>query len=523
MKRFLLLLITLTGFCIGVNAQITEAGAFEDYQVAVDELGINIEASDFGPCMVDGQLYYTTFSEESIEKGKRRPRKAFYDIFNVDLSSDGYVGDNQRSAINEFITQYHDGPVAWCSKTGELFVTRSNIEEPQINKRLVRDDYQIKLKILVAKKVNGSWQMVDEFPYNNSDYSVGHPAITENGDTLYFVSDMPGGLGETDIYRSVRSGNQWSEPVNLGANINTEGQEMTPALTSNGHLIFASNGRADSDSLDLYYTRLEDINNGSVYRFQSPINSDYDDFGMVTEPNLEYGFLTSNRPGTGGDDIYRVDLVAPEPLPSTLDILVLDAESNEPIPDASIMIMGLKELISDAAGHAKTEITPETKYHLEIGHDGYLNNTLSLTSPPGPIDMRDTVYLYKEKEIFVLKNINYDLDKWAILPESEIELHKLVKIMNDNPNIIVELRSHTDCRQTDAYNMRLSERRSNSARNYILTKGISAYRLVAGYYGESELLNHCDDGIICSDSEHRENRRTEFKVLSNKSPYATGN
>ena len=275
---------------------------FEIPVTDIKEIGTNSVQSDFGPAVVMDSLYFTTFNENAAKKYKKYK---FYDLFKAGIDRLGKV-NSSREPLKEFVSEFNDGPVSWCEKTGELFITQNYLG---IKKKQIPFTSEInRLRIMIAKKENGKWVKIEDFPYNNPSYSIGHPAINETGDTLIFSSDKPGGYGETDIYYSVKTNYHWSEPVNLGPQINTSGKEEFSFLTDqhlNGRfLIFASTGRGALGGLDLYYCRFPYDNTG-INHFDSPINTPFDDFSMCIPKDAEYGFLTSNRPGTGSDDIYR--------------------------------------------------------------------------------------------------------------------------------------------------------------------------------------------------------------------------
>jgi outer membrane protein OmpA-like peptidoglycan-associated protein len=202
---------------------------------------------------------------------------------------------------------------------------------------------------------------------------------------------------------------------------------------------------------------------------------------------------------------------------SKYELLVLDVDDNMPLSNAVIVCGSQPQWFTGINGKASPEFPAEGFCNFRITKDGYLDQTLRVDATkftPGA-DRVDTVWLFKKDigRTFVLDNIYYDFDKWDILPESEIELHKLIKIMNDNPTLKVELGSHTDSRGSDSYNEWLSQKRSDSAVGYIINNGISKDRIIAKGYGEYQLVNHCSNGVRCTDAEHRKNRRTEFKII----------
>jgi outer membrane protein OmpA-like peptidoglycan-associated protein len=510
MKRIVFLLLGL--FPVLLYAQ-NKCVYFEKMvQLTVEKTNINTTQSDFGPSFVGDALWHSAYTNEEIQKmGEGKDKKVYYNLFISKTDAKGNVIGNKAVSFAEQSEGYHAGPVSYCAATGELFVTLSNFDNPEIRNK-VYQKADIRLKVIIAMNKDGVWTKTGELPYNNPAYSVGHPAVSSTGDTIYFVSDIAEkGLGGTDIYMAIRSNGVWGEMINVGENVNTEKNEMFPFLYRDKFLIFASNGRGKGDDLDLYnvgifgdkITKAEEI---------TELNSDSDDFSFVIHPKEEVGFFTSNRDGgVGGDDIYKVlvDQGIHE-----LEIIVVDKVTKENIKAAKIDFDGVLLAIDGLI--FKRELEKNKTYTVKTNMEGYMNDSKTITTVGKRFGViKDTLWVEKVEvgQKFVMDNIYYDFDKWDILPESEVELDKLVKVMNDNPSWKVELGSHTDSRGTDRYNKKLSKKRSNSAVAYIVKKGIAKDRIIAKGYGESELVNHCGNGVNCSDEEHRKNRRTEFKVL----------
>ncbi len=496
---------------------------FDDAVVKIFPLKINTLRSDFGPAIVGDSLYFTSYSDKILGETDLKLRKnAFYDLYKAKIDVEGNTV-SEREPIPEFFTKYHDGPVSWCKKTGELFVTQSdNISAADFSKTALTDT--IRLRIVIAKKQNGKWISLTDFPYNNPAFSVGHPAISESGDTLIFSSDIHGGFGETDLYCSIRKDGKWGLPVNMGPQINTAGKEEFAFLTHNhtngSYLIFASSGRFGFGGLDLFYTKFP-FKGEEINHFDAPINSASDDFAMVLPPDAEFGFLTSNRTAVGNDDIFRFTFKYPAKpkipeIKSTAKLLfVFNRSTLEPIADAKITACDKKTYLSDKGG--RVVLFPVYKLDCEVvvkkfGYQEIKKTLLALASKEGET-AADTLWLVPDmKQRIVLKNLNYDYDRWDILPESAKELDQLIAYLNENPELKADLSSHTDSRGDDDYNMKLSEKRAASAVNYIVSHGISADRIKGKGFGETQLLNKCANGVDCTPQEHRQNRRTEIFI-----------
>ncbi|MFW5831582.1 MAG: OmpA family protein [Prolixibacteraceae bacterium] len=493
-----------------------ECNFFEYTTSNIEELkSVNTVASDFGPAIVNDTLWFSAFSDDEIGKlSKGGTKDVFYNLFSAPVNSEGNVTGKKENRLESVSSGFHSGPVSWCPATKELFVTLSNYKNRKIeNKVYQRAD--IRLRIVIMQQDNGEWTIKEELPFNSPEYSVGHPAISNTGDTLFFTAKIPDyGNGKTDIYMSVRKNGKWGNMKNLGATINTAQDEMFPFLFKGNMLIFASNGlNKEETGLDLYYSCI--TNNGfSASKPLETLNSGYDDFGLVIHENEEFGYFTSKKPGgKGDDDIYKISFKKKN---YVLELMVQDKKSMKPIPSATVRFSDNLVKQTNHKGIIQRELDYAKDYTATSEVEGYMNESVSFTTKEKESGtLKETINIEKVEvgQKFTMENIFYDFNKWDILPESEVELDKLVKIMKDNPGWKVELGSHTDSRGSDAYNKILSQKRSDSAVSYIVSNGISKDRIIAKGYGETQLVNRCDDGVKCSEKEHRKNRRTEFKIL----------
>ena len=525
-KYNLLLLVLMAYSSIGYP-QNKDNRIFNDSTLKISEISTNSIHSDFGPFVINDTLYFTTFNDKL--KGKTNwtlRNKEFYDLYRAPIDKQGNI-IGKREPVEEFITQYNDGPVSYCQKTGELFVTQ-NYNDQSVKTKPFQSEIN-RLRIMIAKRTNGKWIQITEFPYNNPAYSVGHPTVTESGDTLVFSSDRPGGFGETDLYYSIRTNGKWGIPVNLGPKINSSGKEEFAFLTDhhfNGQfLIFSSKGRFGNGGFDLYYTRFSsDYNN--IEHFDGLLNTKYDDFAMTIPHDAEFGYLTSNRPGTGDDDIYKFtfkrlqkpqsDPQPPIPAhPKCRTLYVFDQTSNRPIPGVKIISCDEQYYITDKGGKVACIPCTESQCKVTASIFGYPDKTKTLTECKMNIGgiVNDTIWMdILVNQKIALRNIYYDFDKWDILPESAKELDKLVSLMTENPGMKVELGSHTDDRGTEPYNLKLSQSRAKSAVEYIVSKGINKSRIKGTGYGKSQLIHKGLGGLKCTAEQNRENRRTEIFI-----------
>ncbi|RIH63533.1 OmpA family protein [Mariniphaga sediminis] len=511
MKRTLFFLMGILPFFLMAQPHVTFP---ENVTLKVEKTEVNTSSSDFGPSFVENELWFSAFTANEITKlSQGKTKGVFYDLFAVQVNNKGNISGGKNLRLQEFSAGYHAGPVSYCNATNELFVTLSNIENPEI-KNVVFQKANIPLKIIILKKSGTTWTDEGELPFNSSTYSVGHPAISITGDTLIFASDIPGkGLGGTDLYMTIRQNGKWGEMVNLGENINTKGDDMFPFLHKGKQLFYASNGKTGGNGgLDIYYSSLTGNGFGAAKNLNE-LNSPEDDFGLVIHPLEETGYFVSQKAGgEGGDDIYKV-LFEGE---YELELLVRDKKNLEPISNVKVEFSDNTTLFTDNNGLVKRELQKGTDYSATSVHEGFMNESVTFSTkgePYGTIKAIISIEKVEKGQKFVMENIYYEFDKWNILPESEVELDKLVKVLNDNPAWKVELGSHTDSRGTDAYNEKLSQKRSESAVSYIVSQGIPANRIIAKGYGESQLVNECADGVSCTDEQHQENRRTEFTIL----------
>lgn len=398
-------------------------------------------------------------------------------------------------------------------------------------------------KIYQSLRAGGEWGEAQEVKlFADSSITVGHPALCPTGDTLYFVSDAPNGMGGKDLYMAELDGEEWVNVQNLGAQINTSGDEMYPTVHPDGTLYFASNGHPGYGGLDLFMakrdTTVRDSAAWLVFNMGAPFNSNADDFGITFAGNTRNGFFSSNRKEKKAlDRIY--EFVLPE-----MVFLVQGAitdNNGEPVSNATIRLVGddgtHTRVQARRDGTYKIKLNKDTRYAMLATARGYLNakeqfNTLHLAdSKTQQLDFT----LSPVSKPVTMDNIFYEFGKWDLTPASETGLASLVKLLNDNPNITIELSAHTDMKGDSVFNVNLSEKRAQSVCNYLISKGIERERLTPVGYGkqkpvvadkalhdkypfipQEQELNK--EFILTLTPEQQEicnqiNRRTEFKVL----------
>ena len=383
--------------------------------------------------------------------------KLYEGDINNERTSQFDVVDKLGHSYNNY---YHFGPIAFNNTADTAYITVTTGRPAMLlpadtDSKKGHGTYTRRLQLLMAQKKDNQWVVIGNFPFDDvSHYSLGDAALSKDGKVIYFTSDMPGGVGKTDIwYCEKKVGGGWNSPVNCGKTINTAEEDEFPTIGDNGALYYASKGLPGMGGYDIYKAKGEKAQWITPENLKYPINSTSDDFYLVTRDGLT-GYLSSSREdGKGSDDIYSFTLVQKKPLqPAT------------PIASAD---------------------TPKTK-------------------SSSPINL---------EKGFVLTTIYYDLDKSNIRPDAVLEMDKLVVLLNQHPAVMIELSSYTDSRASEHYNIALSQRRAAAAVDYLIKNGVSASRLVAKYYGETHLVNQCADGVNCTEQEHQLNRRTEFKVI----------
>ncbi len=507
-------------FCTDVKEWLTLPDMADIKNVST----INSKYSDFCPAFYKDGVVFTSDRRFDVIDNNTYGWTSF-NYLNLFYSEPEYT-DNYWDAMSEpksmaknFNQTYHDGPASFAEDGHLVYVTKTVTKEAKKEKGKPQTYL---LKIYYAQLADGSKVQYKPFFLNSKDYSVAHPTLSKDGQIIIFSSDMPGGFGGSDLYICKMEGDKWSDPVNLGATVNTSENEVFPHLYNDSTLYFSSDGRLGFGGLDIYRTTLVDSVWSEPENLLRPINSSYDDFGIVLKANGRDGLFSSNRPGgAGSDDIYSFKNLRNNLLISGF---VKELGLNKPILDATVFLFNLTSnqveiYKTDEKGYFEAFVDRNTGYIVKAMKSGYIYDCMSMQTTANK-DIR-RAYLERDllltklelNQVFILKNIYYDLDKYNIKEESKEPLLELVKLMNNYP-ISAELSSYTDSRAPAEYNLRLSQKRAEAAVDFIVSQGIDRSRLTAKGYGESKLLNHCSDGVKCSEAEHAVNRRTEFRITS---------
>ena len=352
-------------------------------------------------------------------------------------------------------------------------------------------------------------------------YHVKHTAVSPDGKTLFFASDMAGGMGQFDIWSApINDDGSVGEATNLGQKLNTEGQEMFPFVSSDNTLYFSSDGHLGLGGMDVFFAKLVDGKVGPIRNVGIPVNGNADDFAFSIDNETDEGFVSSNREGgAGSDDVYAVKVLQP-----ICDVLVTVTVKDS---ETGLILAGASVNVLDSEGNVLgTKITSdkgEVNYIIECNTDLSLSATMEeYESGTGSIEgtseeeVSTEILLDPIDEIILankvlLNPIYFDFDKSNITAQAAFELDKLVQLMNKYESIVLRAESHTDTRGSSTYNQSLSERRALTTAQYVISKGIEASRITGIGMGESTPVNDCGSG--CSEEEHQMNRRSEFIIL----------
>lgn len=562
----------------------------------------NTRFTEMSPAFFNDNIAFVSARDSSGKATYSWDNQPFLDIYQFGTDKNGNPEIQKIPGVN---TKYHEGPLVFADDDHTVWFTRNNQKFSSSSGEQTNN-----LRIYSAKWDGKKWTDIEDFQYNSDTYSVGHPAFSNNGNTMYFASNMPGNLGETDIFKVSKVEvekrgkitTEWSEPVNMGPQFNTAGREMFPFVDDRGVIFFASDGLSGFGGLDIF-AAFPVADSFNVINLGQPINSTYDDFSFIVKNNLTDGYFTSNRPGgVGSDDIYSFHIgdqhfsilvkelntgkpvananviASAEGVPdltgstdsdgiiwfdldfhknyyfeasnpafisnsdsiqayeifkiadhsktifldnaSQLQVLVLNEENGDPVSDMNVSMTfssgNRLEKKTDASGKVIVRVDNIGSVEMEFKGEGYQSARASINIDKiGEGNFSQTVRLvpiYEGKTI-TLENLYYDVNSSLIRPDAALVLDELFKLLEEFPTMKIELSSHTDCRATTEYNQWLSQKRAESAVEYLNKKGIDASRMVAVGYGESKLLNRCADGVECSEEEHQQNRRTEIKVL----------
>lgn len=616
---------------------------------------INTSRMEFSPAFYQGGMVYVSQSRGGLIDEKTG--QTFNELFYADLDPNGLPIRPSNFSV-EINSELHEGPVALNRQFDRIYFTRSNAKGGVTK---AGKDKRVHLKIFEAQRGEFDWEKVKELPFNSDNFTCMHPALSPDGNKLFFASNRPGGFGGMDLYSVERREGRWEQPVNLGPDINTPGNEVFPFLHESGMLFFTSDYHPGFGGLDIFMIDIGGRKWGRVINLGEPFNSAEDDLGLILSKDGEQGYFTSNRVGgAGNDDIYFFEAdggIRGIELPETfgLVVTVYDGRASRRLQGADIRIfhrtddgliddqtlydlellpnegygemtmklvrkkekfLGDPDTKTDRNGEGVLQVEEDQNYVILVSKEGFTSKeyayTLKAGSPVRPLeavlDPKNCIELtgtvnsavgeknaipgvlvriinqcdnteiltrtkfdgvfeaclevgceftiiaerggyepqltrisfekirgrrsaevemlmtpldeFSEKEpirkgtVIVLENIYYDFNKSAIRKGAARELEGLVRLMETYQSMEIRLGAHTDCRGTDEYNLKLSEKRAESAKQFLVDRGIDADRIKTLGYGETQPRNRCDCEVVeCTESEHQYNRRTEVRII----------
>ena len=489
----------------------------------------NSKYSDFAPSFYKEGLIFSSDRDTGNLARYRHTWNArdFLDIYEVnEANEDDEVVKKVPGDIN---TRLHESTSIITKDGNTMYFTRNNFID---GKKYKDEKGTIRLKIYKATLVDGEWTEIEELPFNSDSYSVAHPVLCPDEKVLYFVSDMPGSLGESDIFKvQIVGDGTFGPPVNLGKTINTEARETFPFITQSDVLYFSSDGHPGLGGLDVFATKIAfDEYDQTIVNVGKPINGQYDDFSFIINEETTTGYFASNRiDGMGDDDIYSFSETEPISLDCLQDVTgtVRDRISNEVLAGATVKIIDeenneVSSTITNAKGEYTLSLDCNQGNFVRALMEGYVPSEEYLVKSYGKPRIID-FYLERDlvtggfgddlAKLLQLSTIYFDLNKFDIRPDAEIEIQKVIAAMEKYPSLKIKVNAHTDSRGNDVYNLWLSQKRAQSTVAYMISKGISADRLDGEGFGEERLMNECENGVRCSNEKHQLNRRSEFIIF----------
>ena len=480
-----------------------------------EDSGMNdLKYSDFAGILTEDNTFYFTSARTESKKKYGWNEQPYLDVYTAKFDPEESKF-RDIAQVSELNTKFHDGPVTITEDGQTMYFSSESFRSGDFKKDKKLRLKQGKVSTYRAKFDGKKWKNIEPLPFNNSAYMVSNPSVSADGKTLYFASDMPGGFGGMDIWKvSINEDGSYGEPVNLGDKVNTEGRESFPFIDSvNNKLYFASDARKGFGGLDVFSLDLEDAG-AEARNLGDPINTPKDDFALSFYPNKKIGFLSTNR--VSRDDIYIIRPICMTEIVTT----VKNSKTGELLTNAQITIFDhdnnpIETRYTDSYGIVRYEVDCNRSYSLQITKADYESKDIELAKwkggkQPVEVSLRPIELIIIDERI-ILGDIYFEFDKSNITQQGAFELDKLVQILQRNPNMKIKIESHTDSKGSDAYNLKLSDRRATSTLQYVKSQGISGDRLEAKGYGESQPKVDCGDN--CTQEEDAINRRSEFLII----------
>lgn len=470
---------------------------------------INSDKSDFGALLTDDNTVYFTSARNEARKTSGWNDEPYLDLYQAIYNEDGTL--SAPTLVESVNTKWHDGPATISADGTIMYITSESFNDNKFEKSDDKKSKFSRMYLYKATKNDGKWSNLTALPINSTEYSLRNPSISKDGKTLYFSSDMPGGLGGEDIWKVSVNGDEYGTPENLGEKINTPGNESFPFITSENMLYFSSNSKQGFGGLDIFEA---DLNTGSeAINIGEPVNTGKDDFAFSFNTSKKVAIFSSNRDGV--DNLY----IASPICGVNAIVMVKSATTRKAIESALINVLDdTNSLIatsnSNDAGQQSYEVQCEKVYTFKVSKEGFEDGIFTMPASPNGATLIEAYLepikpIITEKEV-ILQPIYFEFNKSNITAQGAEELDKLVAVMNEYPEMVIFAKSHTDSQGKDKYNLDLSERRAQSTVQYIISKGIDKERISGQGFGESELKIQCDQ---CTDEQHAQNRRSEFLII----------
>lgn len=512
---------------------------------SLENIDVNSPLSDFSPTVYQNRLVFASNREtgSSVKRVHEWNKQPYLDLYEVVIDSAENISGNVVSLPKIINSKFHESSATFTKDGLTIYFTRNNYNNKKYGKSEEGINF-LKIYKSTRKSLTSEWSEPKELPFCSDNYSVAHPALNPDESKLYFSSDMPGTLGLSDIFVvDINEDGSFGEPENLGDNINTEGRENFPFISQESELFFSSNGHVGLGGLDVFVSVIkEDDGYGEVFNLGRPVNSSKDDFSFIINNDLKKGFFASNRDGgKGEDDIYISnqiqDLITS--CKQYIDGKVTDVNSNEILEGVTVELFDenldkIDSTLTNKDGVYEFTLDCDKKYIVRVSKDEFETSEEMLEAGsefeknvPLAVTIEEGDNLGIEKagmgddlsDLLQLDPIYFDLDKFNIRNDAAVELQKVLAVLKKYPSMKIDIRSHSDSRGKDQYNLYLSDKRAKSTAQYLIDNGISASRVSGKGYGETQLMNDCANGVDCTEEEHALNRRSEFIILNeNQTP-----
>ena len=470
---------------------------------------VSSDKADFGAVLTNNNEVFFTSARNTARRESGMDDQPYLDLYKATRNADGTL--SQATEVAELNTKWHDGPATISSDGNTMYYGSESFNESEFQKNKAKKLKFGQIYLYKATKEGDKWTNSKPLPFNSKEYSVRNPSVSKDGKTLYFSSDMPGGLGGEDIWKVSVDGDTYGTPENLGSNVNTEANESFPSIQDDNILFFSSNGRQGFGGYDVFKQNTN--TNEKATNLGEPVNSQKDDFAFTYNLQKNVGYFSSNR--EGNDDIYQANAVCGV----DATVVVKDAESGKLLSGANVSQLNRKGVekgnqVSNEMGETKFGLPCEEVANFNASRSGYENGTATMEKSQNGaktivLNMTPIKPIITEREV-ILQAIYFEYNKSNITAQGAEELDKLVKVMNEYPNMVIDAKSHTDNRGADNYNLKLSDRRAKSTVQYIVSKGIAKNRITGSGMGETQPKVPCTE---CTEEEHAQNRRSEFLII----------